>query len=119
MFDCSSIPCTEITKLAAHDAEGPEDVFSGELFGYRVALSGSQVLVGDPYENTGGGSKAGAAYLFDCSSLPCSRTRLTASDSAAGDKFGASVALSSDLALVCAPYADANGRDSGAAYLFQ
>jgi hypothetical protein len=47
--------------------------------------------------------------------------KLMASDGAAGDRFGASVALLGDVALVGAPARDASGglADAGAAYLFR
>ncbi|MEI6750585.1 MAG: FG-GAP repeat protein, partial [Bacteroidota bacterium] len=42
-----------------------------------------------------------------------------ASDAAAGDQFGYSVAISGDYAVVGAPYADINGHlDQGVAYIF-
>jgi hypothetical protein len=69
-------------------------------------------------------------FLFSALLLPASQAaavsffqqaRLTASDAAAGDSFGAEVALSSDatVALVGAPGDDcAAGADCGAAYVF-
>jgi len=45
--------------------------------------------------------------------------KITASDGAAGDYFGSSVAVSGDTALVGAYYDDDNGDRSGSAYLYQ
>ncbi len=45
-------------------------------------------------------------------------TKLSASDGAAGDEFGQSVAISGDTKLVGASEDDDNGTDSGSAYLF-
>ena len=45
--------------------------------------------------------------------------KLFASDGAAGDQFGSSVAIDNDVLVVGAPDADDGGIDSGAAYLFQ
>ncbi|NQU24736.1 MAG: FG-GAP repeat protein, partial [Candidatus Nealsonbacteria bacterium] len=45
-------------------------------------------------------------------------TKLTASDAAAHDKFGHSVAISGNTAIVGAGWDDDGGEDSGSAYLF-
>ena len=45
--------------------------------------------------------------------------QLLASDGMAEDQFGASIAISGDLALVGAPGQDDQGKDSGAAYVFE
>jgi hypothetical protein len=44
--------------------------------------------------------------------------KLTASDAAAGDRFGFGVALSGDTALVGATHDDDAGSDSGSAYVY-
>jgi hypothetical protein len=47
-------------------------------------------------------------------------TKLVASDGAEGDNFGAAVAVSGDVLVACAPWADVEGREtSGAVYLFR
>ena len=45
--------------------------------------------------------------------------KLTASDAAANDQFGAAVAINGDSAVVGALLEDAGGEDAGAAYIFQ
>jgi len=45
-------------------------------------------------------------------------TKLTASDGAANDRFGSSVSISGDVAIVGASGNDDNGTDSGSAYTF-
>ncbi len=107
----------QITKLTASDAA------TNDRFGYSVAISGSTALVGANRSDAAGG-ESGSAYLFDFSD-PCNitETKLTASDAAAGDEFGHSVAISGTTALVGAPFDDdACPGDiycnSGSAYLF-
>jgi hypothetical protein len=51
--------------------------------------------------------------------LSATETKLTASDAAAGDFFGVSVALSGDTAVVGARFHDDTGRASGSAYVFE
>jgi hypothetical protein len=39
----------------------------GDQFGYSVAISGSQVIVGTPYEDGAGGTQSGKSYIFSSS----------------------------------------------------
>jgi len=85
---------SQMTKLTASDAATYDD------FGASVAISGSTALVGASGNNDAGGS-SGSAYLYDFSD-PCNiiETKLTASDAAAFDHFGVSVAISGSTAIV-------------------
>ena len=92
----------------------------GDSFGYSVALSGDTALVGAYYDNVGANTAQGSAYIFVRSGITWTQqTPLTASDGAAGDSFGYSVALSGDTALVGAYYDDVGAStDQGSAYIF-
>ncbi|MFZ6029935.1 MAG: FG-GAP repeat protein [Chloroflexota bacterium] len=93
----------------------PSDGAAYDEFGSSLALDGSTLLVGAPCADT----CRGAVYVFtpryDGGSSLFQQARLAASDGAAYDRFGASVALDGNMALVGAPL-QADGR--GAAYLF-
>ena len=102
---------SQIAKLTASDAE------RGDQFGYSVAISGNLAVVGARLDREGG-SASGAGYVFDGSRGWDQVTKLTASDAAANDQFGTSVAISGDLAIVGAPGDRDDGPDSGSAYLF-
>jgi hypothetical protein len=81
-------------------------------FGASLALSGSTLVVGAP-----GHGSTGAAYVFVRShGIWSQEAELTASDGAADDSFGDSVALSGPAALVGAPLKGSD--DAGAAYVF-
>ena len=85
---------------------------AGDFFGGSVAISGTTAVVGAEGSNSG----TGAAYVFVRSGTTWSQqTELTASDGAAGDEFGASVAISGTTVVV-----GAFGKNSkaGAAYVF-
>jgi hypothetical protein len=85
---------------------------AGDRFGGSVALSGDTAIAGAARVN---GSR-GAAYVFTRSGTAWSQTAtLTALGEAAGDNFGASVALAGDTAIVGA--AGVNSA-RGAAYVF-
>lgn len=94
-------------------------------FGNSAGLDGDFAIVGAHLEDGVDGDlpiDAGAAYVFhfDGSSWDAG-TRLAASDAEAGDRFGESVALSGEYAIVGAIDADgvgAQSADAGAAYVF-
>jgi hypothetical protein len=91
--------------------------FSGAHFGDTVALSGDTALVGRSYDDIGANDSQGSAYVFTRSGTKWTQQqKLIAADSAAGDIFGSSVALSGNIAVIGAPWNGARG--AGAAYVF-
>jgi hypothetical protein len=99
------------------------DKYFDNRFGHSVSISGGVVVVGAPFADKGGKLSAGAAYVFvepggGWMNMTQTAT-LTASDKHADDNFGHSVAVSDDVVVVGAQYADAGGTsDAGAAYVF-
>ncbi len=99
-------------KLTASDGA------AGDMFGVSVAISGDTAVVG-AYHDDDNGADSGSAYVFVRSGSGWTQqAKLTASDGAAGDLFGVSVAISGDTAVVGAFYDDDNGADSGSAYVY-
>lgn len=106
VFEQSEGGWSEQQKLTASDA------VANDLFGFAVSLSGDRALVGAPNHNL----SAGSVYAFvRVDDTWTQDPPIVASDGAAGDQFGYSVAISGDRAVVGA-YVDANG--TGAAYTF-
>jgi len=106
----------ENAKLSASDA--PVGFFLG--FGGSVAASLDTIVVGAPGALVGQNSAQGAAYVFvmpgaGWSGSLSQNAKLTASDGAAGDDLGASVAISGGV--VVAGASDSNST-KGAAYVF-
>ncbi|MDX2118515.1 MAG: GC-type dockerin domain-anchored protein [Planctomycetota bacterium] len=101
----------------------PNDPFAGKKFGSSLAIDGTSVIVG-AVEDTGTGTGVGSAYVFTFNGSTWSQqAKLVASDGTASDRFGYSVAISGDRAVVGAPYEDivissVNQGDAGAAYFF-
>ena len=91
-----------------------------DAFGFAVAVRGDTALVGAYRDDSARGVDAGAAYVFVRSGRTrTQQARLEASDGAADDAFGASVALAGDTAIVGAFQHDtAGGLNAGAAYVF-
>ncbi|MFV2068852.1 MAG: T9SS type A sorting domain-containing protein [Pirellulales bacterium] len=101
------------TKLTADDGE------LDDRFGWSVAISGDAAVIGAP--DVGGvGAKSGAAYVFRrVDGAWQQEQKLSADDAPAGDRFGRSVSVSGDVAVVGAPDADGDGGPTGAAYVFR
>lgn len=108
------------TRIVRVSGSGNAD----DRLGISVSLSddGNTALVGAYRADVDGRVDQGAAYVFGFATGDWVPTgKLVASDGAASDRFGWSVALSGDgnTALVGAYQADATGlTDSGAAYVF-
>jgi len=94
----------------------PDDLFGGDALGFSVALDGDTLVVGAP-ENGLQGYNSGAAYVFVRRGTTWTQqARLWRSDAASSDRFGTSVAVRGDVALVGAVGDEAF---SGAAYRFE
>ncbi|MEM6326339.1 MAG: T9SS type A sorting domain-containing protein [Bacteroidota bacterium] len=95
------------------------DTGEDDAFGWTVSLLGDRALIGVRFQGTG---SPGAAYVFDLIGGVWTETQiLRASNAEQGDRFGISVSLSGDRALVGALEEDGptNGTQfSGAAYVF-
>ena len=91
----------------------------GAEFGYSVAISGDHAIAGAWLEDFPEKEDAGAAYIFACNGTSWTeRGRLTASDAKAEDRFGVSVSINGQYAIVGADCADSSTGDTGAAYIF-
>jgi uncharacterized repeat protein (TIGR01451 family) len=104
---------TQQSKLVASDGNG------FDRFGESCAVHGDTAVVGAYRDDTAGGIDAGSAYVFVRSgNFWPEQQRLTASDGAAGDEFGAAVSLDSDVAVIGAALDNTPSTDAGSAYLF-
>lgn len=89
-------------------------------FGYSVAIEGNMALVGSPLSDEGGDLSRGSAYLFQRQGESwVEQYRLFSEDGAAGDRFGYSVNLSGDTAIVSAPMRYDGPGDVGAVYMYR
>ena len=112
----------ERVKLTASDGEAYDN------FGISVAVDGDTIVIGASGDDGDGATDSGSVYVFVKPAsnggwaAPVAETaKLTASDAAALDYFGHSVAVSGDAVLVGAYQDDDevnNLEDSGSAYIF-
>ena len=105
----------EQAQLTASDGE------QSDWFGWYVALSGNTALVAAVLDDVEGIAEAGSAYVFQWDgSQWVEEAKLTASDGEAFDRFGISVALDGDVAVVGAWWDDVEGIiDAGSAYVYR
>lgn len=105
---------SEQAKLAASDAA----LGAGANFGWSVALDGDTALI-SAYRGTHNGTRTGSVYVFTFDGTNWSeQAKLTASDGAAFDLFGNSVALDGNTALIGAREDSDIVFNSGSAYVF-
>ncbi|MEN1678189.1 MAG: hypothetical protein AAGJ46_01240 [Planctomycetota bacterium] len=94
----------------------PPGATTFDRFGSAVAIDGDLALVGAPGTDLSS-PDSGAAYLIDAATGDALRP-LVPDDPTEADRFGTSVALLGDLALVGAPGDDDGVLNSGAVYVF-
>jgi FG-GAP repeat protein len=92
------------------------DSAAEDFFGFSVGVGDGIVAVG-AYRDDDHGTDSGAVYLYDAAT-GSQLFKLTASDGAANDIFGWSVAVDNGIVVVGARGDDANGAQSGSAYVF-
>ena len=114
VFTGSGSSWSQQAKLTA--ADGAET----DIFGVRVALSGDTVLISARRDDDNVmGIDAGSAYVFTRTGTTWQQqVKLTASDGATDDRFGRSVALVGETAVIGAMFQDDKGDNSGSAYVF-
>lgn len=100
-------------KLTAPDAA------ANDFFAWSVSLTGHRVVLGSFYDDDAGAG-SGSAYVFKRTGTSwLLEKKLTASDAAAGDQFGQSVAISGNDVIVGTPYDNDGGTHSGSAYIYE
>ena len=112
VFVRSGSTWTQEQKLTASDA------VASDFFGGSVAISGETLLVGATGDDDDG-DRSGSIYVFVRSgSTWTQEQKLTASDAAASDFFGGSVAISGETVVAGAYFDDDDGTNSGSAYVY-
>ncbi len=87
-----------------------------DFFGFSVSISGDYAVVGAGFDDDNG-TESGSAYVFKRSGTSWAQeVKLLPADGKASDRFGFSVSISGDYALVGAYF---NGTESGSAYVFK
>jgi len=103
-------PGDQLFKFIAADG-APDDHFAGS-----VAVNGDIALIGEDQDDVDG-TDSGSAYLFNITT-GLQIAKLRPDDPAENKRFGFSVAIDGNLAVIGAIGNDTNGRFSGAVYIF-
>ncbi|MFQ5653589.1 MAG: hypothetical protein ACE5GW_02515 [Planctomycetota bacterium] len=105
---------TQEWKLTASDG------LTGEEFGFSIDLTADLAIVGAPHSSNPTGVDTGCAYIYrKVGGVWLEEARMAADDGVSGDRFGASVAIDGDVAVVGAPLSSDIGTGSGAAYVYR
>ena len=89
-------------------------------FGFSVALGKDGTAIVGAYGADGKSSKSGAAYTFELIGGEWKQTgKLISPDGETGDKYGYSVAIHKDLAIVGAYHKKVSSNNFGAAYIYK
>ena len=111
------------TGALVHTLDNPNAYSTSvsDFFGTSVAISGNYAIVGAYEEDDAGGTTSGKAYIFNVTTgaLVYTLDNPTAYGTSAYDRFGLSIAMSDNYAIVGAyGEADAGGTRSGKAYIY-
>ena len=87
-----------------------------DYFGNSVAVGSGRIVVGAYLDDVNSNTDQGSAYIYDLDGTQVGI--ITASDGAANDRFGHSVAVGCGRIVVSSILDDDNGTDSGSAYIY-
>ncbi|MGB5486265.1 MAG: FG-GAP repeat protein [Lysobacterales bacterium] len=105
-------------KLTISDNDGCPYFNMADYEGASVAIDGDTLIVGRNTDHEID-CYSGAAYVFTRSAgVWTQQQKLTASDADGGERFGYSVALDGNTAVISAPQDDEMNWNSGSAYVF-
>ena len=110
IFEFVDVNWVQQTKLTASDGA------AYDYFGGAVAIDGQYAIVGADHDDDVA-DRSGSAYIFHCNDVNwCQQAKLTASDPAAREYFGNSVAIDANYAIVGC-WGDNSWK--GSAYIFK
>ncbi len=111
----STLASAAVQEVEKAEELRPIEMGGGAEFGHSLALDGDLALVGTPGENALGAQSGSVRVMRFAFGAWEQEAVLTGSDGTAGSRFGESVALDGERAIVGAPEQDGG---AGAAYLF-
>ncbi len=103
-----------LVQVLANPTPAPNDAF-----GYSVSISGTRVVVGAPFDDSGA-VNAGSVYVFDLAGATPATPVATFNNPtpAPNDEFGHAVAVSGLLVVVGVPDDDAGAANAGTVHVF-
>jgi cbb3-type cytochrome oxidase subunit 3/alpha-D-ribose 1-methylphosphonate 5-triphosphate synthase subunit PhnH len=122
-MNSGSVYVYDLTKINQSGFERKITASDGaefDFFGWSVALDGTTLVVG-AYSDDDNAVNSGSVYVYDLTKTPVDdgfETKITASDGAASDFFGQSVALNGTTLVVGSFEDDDKGTGSGSVYVY-
>jgi hypothetical protein len=112
--ESSALLASQRAQLTAADGA------AGDTFGAALAVSADLAVIGTPNRDVGANTDQGCIYVYARSGTAWTQqAQLVASDGAAGDHFGSSIALVGETIIVGAPDDDVGAStDQGSASVF-
>ena len=111
------------TGALVHTLDNPNayGTSAGDQFGWSVAISDNYAIVSGVAEDDAGGVSSGKAYIYNVTTGALVHTLDNPNPAGAptDDRFGSSLAMSGNYAIVSTQYEDAGGTDSGIAYIYR
>ena len=132
IYNLATLPTAPATISSADyilDDPNAYNTSDGDNFGESIAISGNYVVIGARYEDDSGTNSSGKAYIYNLATLPTAPATISSADyilddpnaynTSAGDRFGESIAISGNYAIVgAAEEDDEYGTNSGKAYIY-
>ena len=118
----ASIGSTSSGVVYVYDLDGtneimimPSDASNNDSFGTSVGIGTNKIVVGSPSDDDDG-SLSGSAYVYNLDGT--GEVKITASDAAASDQFGTTIAIGNNKIVVGAQFDDDDGAVSGSVYVY-
>jgi hypothetical protein len=113
-YDAGVVRVYDVTSgNLLYTIQNPTQTKANDWFGQSLRISGIYLIVGTWRDGDVGGSESGRAHIFDMSTGNLVSTINNPSSTPTGHKFGWSVAISGNYAII-----GAKSADSGKAYIF-
>jgi len=117
-FNALNAQWTEEKKILAQVPDTPFQINDSDFAGSTVAIDGDYALVGVPFSDVKG-SNSGMALLYHYDGSDWVEEKaLIPNDEFQVNRFGESVSISGDIAIVSASFDDQNGNSRGSAHIF-
>ncbi len=106
-----------VTGVWTEEATLKPTTDTGDRCGRSVDVSGDRIIIGCPFDDDGGGN-SGSAFVYLDDGGWALEDQLVATDADGDDRFGTSVGIDGDWAIVGAIREDTAASNAGAAYTF-
>ncbi len=112
-----SLLLTFFSSIAQYNEQTMFTGNSGSYFGSAIAYSGDYLFVGSPWDNTNG-TQAGLVTIYQKNGSNWTSTDIVPTDIQSYDRFGNSIDIYGNWAIIGASFNNDSGSYAGAAYFY-